>query len=76
MSFFVELKRRNVFKVGIAYGVGTWVLIQIADILLDNFGAPSWVMKSLVVVLAVGFFITLFFAWSFRDDTRRSQTRV
>ncbi|MGB7452029.1 MAG: hypothetical protein WBM36_07875, partial [Lysobacterales bacterium] len=64
MSFFVELKRRNVFKVGIAYGVGTWVLIQIADILLDNFGAPSWVMKSLVVVLAVGFFITLFFAWA------------
>jgi len=65
MSFFVELKRRNVFKVGIAYVVATWVLIQIADILLDNFGAPPWVMKSLVVVLAIGFFITLFFAWAF-----------
>ena len=65
MSFFVELKRRNVFKVGIAYVVGTWVLIQIADILLDNFGAPPWVMKSLVVVLAIGFFIALFFAWAF-----------
>jgi len=65
MSFFDELKRRNVFKVGIAYVVGTWVLIQIADILLDNFGAPPWVMKSLVVVLAIGFFIALFFAWAF-----------
>ncbi len=65
MSLFNELKRRNVFKVGIAYAVATWVLIQIADILLDNFGAPPWVMKSLVVALAIGFFITLFFAWAF-----------
>ena len=65
MSFFEELKRRNVFKVGIAYAVATWVLIQISDILLDSFGAPPWVMKSLVLVLAVGFFITLFFAWAF-----------
>lgn len=65
MSFFDELRRRNVFRVGIAYAVATWVLIQIADILLDNFGAPPWVMKSLVVALAVGFFITLFFAWAF-----------
>ena len=65
MSFFAELKRRNVFRVGIAYVVATWVLIQIADILLDNFGAPPWVMKSLVVALAIGFFITLFFAWAF-----------
>jgi len=65
MSFFEELKRRNVFRVGIAYAVATWVLIQIADILLDNFGAPPWVMKSLVVVLAIGFFITLFFAWAY-----------
>lgn len=65
MSFFNELKRRNVFRVGIAYAVATWVLIQIADILLDNFGAPPWVMKSLVVALAVGFFISLFFAWAY-----------
>jgi hypothetical protein len=65
MSFFAELKRRNVFKVGIAYAVATWVLIQISDILLDNFGAPPWVMKSLVLVLAIGFFIALFFAWAY-----------
>ena len=36
MSFFDELKRRNVFKVGIAYAVAFWVLIQLADILLEN----------------------------------------
>jgi len=65
MSFFDELKRRNVFKVGIAYLVGSWLLIQIADILLDNIGAPAWVLQALFVALGVGFFITLFFAWAF-----------
>jgi len=65
MSFFEELKRRNVFKVGIAYLVGAWLLIQIADILLDNADAPPWVVQALFVAVGVGFFITLFFAWAF-----------
>ena len=65
LSFFKELKRRNVFRVGIAYLVGTWLPIQLADILLDNIGAPSWIMLTFFVVLAVGFLITLFLAWAF-----------
>jgi len=65
VSFFAELKRRNVFKVGIAYLVTVWLLIQVADILLENIGAPAWVLQTLFVVLGVGFFITLFFAWAF-----------
>jgi TolB-like protein/Tfp pilus assembly protein PilF len=65
LSFFAELKRRNVFKVGIAYLFGAWLLIQVADILLDNIGAPAWVLQTIFVVLLVGFFITLFFAWAF-----------
>ena len=65
MSFFDELKRRNVFKVGIAYLVGTWLLLQIADMLLDNIGAPSWVLQTMFVVLGVGFFVAVFFAWAF-----------
>jgi TolB-like protein/Tfp pilus assembly protein PilF len=65
MSFISELKRRNVFKVGITYLVGSWLLIQVADILLDNIGAPAWVLQALFVALGVGFFITLFFAWAF-----------
>jgi TolB-like protein/Tfp pilus assembly protein PilF len=65
MSFFSELKRRNVFRVGIAYLIGAWLLAQIADLLIDNIGAPDWVMKTLFVVLALGFFIALFFAWAF-----------
>jgi TolB-like protein/predicted Zn-dependent protease len=65
MSFFAELKRRNVFRVGIAYMIGAWLLAQIADLLIDNIGAPDWVMKTLFVVLALGFFLALFFAWAF-----------
>ena len=65
MSFFVELKRRNVFRVGIAYLIGSWLLAQIADLLIDNIGAPDWVMKTLFVMLALGFPLSLFFAWAF-----------
>jgi TolB-like protein/Tfp pilus assembly protein PilF len=83
MSFFTELKRRNVFRVGIAYLIGAWLLAQIADLLIDNIGAPDWVMKSLFVALALGFFLSLFFAWAFEmtpegvkreSDVDRSQS--
>ena len=65
MSLFNELKRRNVFRVGVAYLIGAWLLAQITDLLIDNIGAPDWVMKTLFVVLALGFFLALFFAWAF-----------
>ena len=65
MSLFAELKRRNVFRVGIAYAVTSWLLIQVSDILLESIGTPPWVMQTIFVVLAVGFVITLFFAWAF-----------
>jgi TolB-like protein len=65
MSLFAELKRRNVFRVGIAYAVTSWLLIQVSDILLESIGAPPWVMQTMFVVLGVGFVITLFFAWAF-----------
>lgn len=44
MIFFAELKRRNVFRVGIAYLIVAWLLAHIADLLIDNIGAPGWVM--------------------------------
>ncbi len=65
MSLFDELKRRNVFRVGIAYSVTAWLLIQVSDVLLESIGAPPWVMQTMFVVLGVGFVITLFFAWAF-----------
>ncbi len=65
MSLFSELKRRNVIRVGIAYVLMAWVLLQGADFALDLIGAPEWVIRALAVVIAIGLPITLFFAWAF-----------
>lgn len=65
MSFFAELKRRNVIRVGIAYAVVAWVLAQIAEFAFENFGAPDWVLKSVVVVLLLGLPLVLIFAWAY-----------
>ena len=65
MSLLAELKRRNVFRVAIAYGVVAWVLAQIADLAFENFGAPDWVAKSFLFVLALGFPLAVIFAWAF-----------
>jgi len=64
-SFFGELKRRNVYKVAVAYAVISWLLIQAASILLPTFEAPAWVMKAFVVFLAFGFAVAVFIAWAF-----------
>ena len=65
MSFFAELKRRNVFRVGIAYAVIGWLLAQVAEFAFENFGSPDWVLKTFVVVLLLGLPLALFFAWAF-----------
>ena len=64
-NFFAELRRRNVYKVAVAYAVISWLLIQAASILLPTFEAPSWVMKAFVVFLAIGFVIAVFISWAF-----------
>jgi Tol biopolymer transport system component len=63
MTFFSELRRRNVFRVGAAYAVVGWVLIEVADVLLPTFDAPAWVMRVLVLFLAVGFVVAIVLAW-------------
>lgn len=65
MSFFSELKRRNVFKVGLAYAVSAWVLLQVVDLVLENIAAPDWVIQVFMLALAIGFPLALFFAWAF-----------
>lgn len=65
MSFFAELKRRNVVRVGIAYAVVAWLLAQIADLALGAFEAPGWTLQAFLVLLALGFPLSLFFAWAF-----------
>jgi adenylate cyclase len=62
-NLFAELKRRNVHKVAIVYAVIAWLLIQVAFI--PAFEAPSWTIKSLVVLLLVGFAVVVFISWAF-----------
>src|SRR3954466_3256744 len=64
-NLFAELKRRNVYKVAVAYAVISWLLIQAASILLPTFEAPAWVMKAFVVLLAFGFVMSVMISWAF-----------
>src|SRR5213596_3958504 len=64
-SFFAELKRRNVYKVAIAYAIVAWLLLQAASILFPTFEAPPWTMKVFVAVITLGFPIALVLAWAF-----------
>jgi TolB-like protein len=63
MSILGELKRRNVFKVAVAYTVMAWLLLQIADILFETFHAPEWVTQVLTILLALGMVPVVVFSW-------------
>lgn len=65
MSFFKELKRRNVVRVAIAYGVASWVILQIVDLVLDNVEAPDWVMDVFMLVVVLGFLVSVVIAWAY-----------
>ena len=65
MSFFNELKRRNVFRVGIAYIVVAWLIIQVVDVVINNIGTPEWVFQTILLLLGIGFPLVLIFAWAF-----------
>jgi len=64
-NFFSELKRRNVYKVAVAYAVVAWLVIQAASIFLPAFDAPPWVMKIFIIVIIFGFPVALIFSWAF-----------
>ena len=65
MNFFAELKRRNVIRVGIAYVMVAWLIMQFADVVLNNIEAPGWVFQVIMLVLAIGLPLVLVFAWAF-----------
>ena len=65
MSFFVELKRRNVFKVGIAYIIVAWLVLQVSDTLVPALHLPEWFHSGVAFVLIIGFPIAMIFAWAF-----------
>jgi TolB-like protein/Tfp pilus assembly protein PilF len=64
-TFFAELKRRNVYKVAVAYAVVGWLVIQISSTVLPTFHAPEWILQTLLVLVALGFPIALIIAWAF-----------
>jgi len=65
MSFFEELKRRNVGKVAILYVVASWLLLQVADVCVSLLGLPAWVGKAVFLFLALGFPLALIFSWAY-----------
>jgi len=60
-----ELKRRKVFTVGIAYVLIAWLVAQVLQLVFESFGTPDWAIKSVLVLLATGFPLALFFAWAY-----------
>src|SRR5205807_9146308 len=64
-NFFAELRRRNVYKVAVAYAVVAWLLIQAASIFFPAFDAPPWMMKIFIIVIIFGFPVALIFSWAF-----------
>ena len=65
MSFFAELKRRNVFKVAVAYAIVAWLLLQVSDSLVPALHLPEWFNSGVAFVLIIGFPIAMIFAWAF-----------
>ena len=85
MSLLNELKRRNVFRVGAAYTVVSWLIIQVAETIFPLFGYDDTLARTIVIVMAVGFIPTLIFAWAFEltpeglkkeKDVDRSQSNT
>ena len=65
MSLIAELKRRNVFRVGVAYAIVAWLLIEVASVILPTFKTPEWVMQAFTSLVILGFPLTLVIAWAF-----------
>jgi len=75
-GFLYELRRRHVVRVAVAYAVAAWVLLQLASIVFPTFGAPDWVLKAFIALLALGFPLALVLAWAYEltaDGIRRTE---
>ena len=77
-QLFQELKRRNVFRVTIAYLAVAWLILQAADIVLDNIAAPDWLMQAVMFFMAIGLPIAIVLAWAFEmtPDGIKKETEV
>ncbi len=63
MAVFSELKRRNVFRVGLLYVIASWIILQVTDVGVSLLHIPTWVGKLILVLLTVGFPLILIFSW-------------
>jgi TolB-like protein len=76
VSLLAELKRRNVFRMAGLYLVGAWLVVQVAETLLPAFDVPDWVLRAIILVLAIGFVPALVFSWIYEltpDGLRRDE---
>src|SRR6266852_1732838 len=76
-NFFSELKRRNVYKVAVAYAVVGWLLMQVATQIFPFLEIPNWVVRLVIALIAIGFPIALVIAWAFEatpQGIKRTQT--
>ncbi|MEY2505451.1 MAG: adenylate cyclase, partial [Verrucomicrobiota bacterium] len=64
-SFLTELKRRNVYKVAVAYAVVGWLLVQIATQVFPFFEIPNWAVRLVILLVLIGFPVALVIAWAF-----------
>ena len=64
-SFFAELKRRNVYKVAVAYAIVGWLLVQVATQVFPFFEIPNWAVRLIVLAIVIGFPIAVVIAWAF-----------
>ena len=74
-SFLSELKRRNVYKVAVAYAVVGWLLVQVATQVFPFFEIPNWAVRLIVLGIVIGFPIALVIAWAFELTPRESSGR-
>src|SRR3954453_2068661 len=89
-NFFAELKRRNVYKVAVAYAIVGWLVVQIATQVFPFLEIPNWVVRLVIALVAIGFPVALIIAWAFeltpqgikrtedadRDEQRPSRSRA
>lgn len=62
-QFFNELRRRNVIRVAVTYVIAAWLVLQVADLVLENTSAPDWIMQVFMLAFALGFPLALIFSW-------------
>ncbi len=63
MSFFSELKRRNVIRMAALYAVGSWLILQVTELLVDILDVPDWTMRFILLLLVLGLPLALVFSW-------------